>query len=85
MWSHHDRPFRGVDKIAAAAEFIFAAERLIVRDVRPELLPEHERVTVEYYLECLAKQFAGSKARAEIVQVLHRAAHIDEDHERASL
>jgi hypothetical protein len=62
MWSHSDRPFEGVDKIAAAAEFIFAAERLIVQDVRPEGLPENDRATVEYYLECLSKQFCGSQA-----------------------
>jgi hypothetical protein len=62
VWSHNDRPFKGVDKIAAVAEFIFAAERLIVRDVRPELLPEGDRATVEYYLECLSKKFSGSKA-----------------------
>ena len=42
MWTHSDRPFKGVDKITAATEFISAAERLIARDVRPEVLPENE-------------------------------------------
>jgi len=63
MWGDSDRPFKGVDKIAAVADFVFAAERLIARDVTPEGLPESERATVEYYLECLSKQFSGSKAR----------------------
>jgi hypothetical protein len=85
MWSHNDRPFREIEKIAAAAEFIFAAERLIVRDVRPELLPENERATVEYYLECLSKKFSGSKARADVGRVPHRAIHIDDEQEKASL
>ena len=35
MWTHSDRPFKGVDKITAATEFISAAERLIARDVSP--------------------------------------------------
>ena len=63
MWSHNDRPFKGVDNLAAVAEFIFAAERLIVREVKPELLPENDRATMEYYLECLVKKFSDLKAR----------------------
>ncbi len=85
MWSHDDRPFREVDKIRFAAEFIFAAERLIARDVRPELLPESDRATVEYYLECLSKKFSGSKARADTYRVVQSAMHIDDEHDRASL
>lgn len=65
MWLHNDRPFKGVDKLSAAAEFIFAAERLIAREVTPELLPETERAAIEYYLECLSKQFWDSKACAD--------------------
>jgi hypothetical protein len=80
MLSHSDRPFKGVDKIAAAAEFIFAAERLIARDVRPEGLPEQERATIEYYLECLSTQFCGSKARANMSRVRQSAIQVDEDH-----
>ena len=57
MWTHSDRPFRGVDQMAAAAEFIFAAERLIARDVRPELLSEHDRAAIEYYLKHLSQDF----------------------------
>jgi hypothetical protein len=79
MWSSSDRPFQGVDKIAAAAEFIFAAERLIARDVRPEGLPENERTTVEYYLERLVRQFCGSKTAAGVSPVL-QSAMIAEDH-----
>ena len=87
MWSHDDRPFREVDKIRFAAEVIFAAERLIARDVRPELLPESDRATVEYYLECLSKKFSGSnsKARADTYRVVQSAMHIDDEHDRASL
>lgn len=80
MWPHSDRPFEGVDKRAAAAEFIFAAERLILRDVRPELLPENDRATIEYFLECLSKKFSDSNARVNISRVLHNAIHIDDDH-----
>lgn len=80
MWSHSDRPFRGVDTIAAAADFIFAAERLVVRDVRPELLPENDRAAIEYYLECLSKKFSDSKVRANISRVLHSAIQTDDDH-----
>lgn len=61
MWLHDDRPFRGVEKVSAAADFIFAAERLIAKDVTPELLPENERLTIQYYLDCLSKQFWDSK------------------------
>ena len=61
MWSHDDRPFKEIDNIRVAAEFIFAAERLIARDVRPELLPESDRATVEYYLACLSKKFCDSQ------------------------
>ena len=43
--------------MTAAAEFIFAAERLIARDVRPELLPEHDRAAIEYYLKHLSQNF----------------------------
>ena len=50
-----------MDKLSAAAEFIFAAERLIAREVTPELLPETERAAIEYYLECLSKQFWDSR------------------------
>ncbi len=85
MWSHDDRPFKEVDKIRVAAEFIFATERLIARDVRPELLPESDRATVEYYLACLSKQFSGSKAGANISRVVQSAIHIDDEHDRASL
>jgi hypothetical protein len=66
MWSHEDRPFKEVDEIKVAAEFILAAERLIARDVKPELLPESDRATLKYYLECLSKKFSGSQARADI-------------------
>jgi hypothetical protein len=60
MWSHDDRPFKEIDNIRVTAEFIFAAERLIARDVRPELLSESDRATVEYYLKCLSKKFSSS-------------------------
>jgi hypothetical protein len=66
MLRHSDRPFKGIDKIAVAAEFVFAAERLIVHDVTPEALPESDRAAVEYYLECLSQKFYGSKAPADI-------------------
>lgn len=78
MWSHSDRPFKGVEHIAAAEEFIFAAERLIARDVRPEFLPESERATVEYYLELLAKRFSGSTALASISRVLQKALSLED-------
>jgi hypothetical protein len=78
MWSDGDRPFRGVEKIAAAEEFIFAAERLIARDVDPEVLPEKERATVEYYLELLSKKFSGSQARANISRVLQSALSLED-------
>jgi hypothetical protein len=61
MWSHDERPFKEIDEIRVASEFIFAAEPLIARDVRPELLPESDRATVEYYLECLSEKFSGSQ------------------------
>jgi hypothetical protein len=75
MLRHSDRPFKGVDKIALAAEFVLAAERLIVHDVTPELLPESDRATVEYYLECLSQKFYGSKARADMYRAVHGAIH----------
>ena len=53
-----DRPFRDVEKVIAAAEFVVAAERLMVHDVRPEVLPDTDRETVQYYLECLSKKFS---------------------------
>ena len=68
MWSQSDRPFKGVDKIAAAADFIFAAERLIAGDVMPELLSENDRTTIEYYLECLSKKFSVPATRANILE-----------------
>ena len=73
MWSQSERPFKGLDKIAAAAEFIFAAERLIARDVMPELLPENDRASIEYYLECLSQKFSASKTRGSISRVLQSA------------
>jgi hypothetical protein len=85
MWSHDGRPFREADKISVAAEFIFAAERLIACDVRPELLPESDRATVEYYLECLSKKFSGSKAPTNIYRAVQSAIHIDDDHDGAIL
>ena len=66
MWPHSDRPFQGVDQIAAAAEFIFAAERLIARDVIPEPLTQSDRANIEYYLECLSKKFSASETRGNI-------------------
>ena len=66
MWTHSDRPFKGMDNIAAAAEFIFAAERLISRDVAPELPPEIDRATVEYYLRYLSKKFSGSLVQRSV-------------------
>lgn len=78
MWSHSDRPFRGIEKIAAAEEFIFSAERLIALGVRPEVLPESERASVEYYLELLSKKFCGLKARASISRVLQSALFLAE-------
>ena len=78
MWSPSDRPFRGVEKIAAAAEFVFAAERLVAREVMPEALPETERVAVEYYLELLSRKFSGSRARANISRVLQSALCVEE-------
>ena len=85
MWSHSDRPFRGIEKIAAAEEFIFAAERLIARDVRPEVLPEGERATVEYYLELLSKKFSASTARANMSRVLQSALALEDGHKRTGL
>lgn len=82
MLSHHDRPFRGVVQITAAAEFIFAAERMIARDVRPETLPEHERACVEYYLELLSKKFSASESRANISRILQNAMAIESEAER---
>lgn len=58
MRSHNNRPFRNVEKVAVAAEFVVAAERLILHDVNPELLPERERATLKYYLDCLSKKFS---------------------------
>jgi hypothetical protein len=79
MWSHSDRPFRGADKIAAAAEFISAAERLIARDVRPEILPENDRAIIEYYLECLSKKFATGKMQSSLSRVLQSAIHLEDE------
>lgn len=59
MSTYSDRPFKGIDTIAAAKEFIFAAERLIARDVKPDVLPDNERACVEYYLEVLSRKFAS--------------------------
>jgi hypothetical protein len=83
MWSHDERPFREVDKIRVAAEFIFAAERLIARDVRPELLPDSDRATVEYYLECLSKKF--SRSSADISRAVQSALRMDDDYDSARL
>ena len=58
MRSPNDRPFRNVEKVAVAAEFVVAAERLILHDVQPELLPERERATLKYYLDFLSKKFS---------------------------
>jgi hypothetical protein len=85
MWSHSDRPFRGVEKIAAAEDFIFAAERLIARDVGPEVLPESERATVEYYLEMLSKKFSGANARAKISRFLQGALSTEDSDAEAGL
>ena len=82
MWTHSDRPFKGLDKIAAATEFISAAERLVAQDVRPEVLPEHERACVEYYLKLLSQKFSASQTRASIWRVLRNALHIDDEAER---
>ena len=85
MWPHSDRPFKGVDEIAAATEFISAAERLIARDVRPEVLPESERACVEYYLKLLSQKFAVSQTRASISRVLRSALHIDDQANRTRI
>jgi hypothetical protein len=55
----NDRPFRDVEKVMVAAEFLSAAERLMIDDVRPEILSERDRATVQYYLQCLSKKFFG--------------------------
>jgi hypothetical protein len=81
MLRHSDRPFKGIDKIALAAEFVFAAERLIVHDVTPEALPESDRATVEYYLECLSQKFSRSKAPADIYP-LASGTHSADDHKQ---
>ena len=78
MWTHSDRPFKGVDKIGAATEFISAAERLIARNVRPEVLPENERACIEHYLTLLSQKFAASQTRASISRVLRSALHLDD-------
>ena len=57
MRFHHDRPFKNIDKFVVTAEFVVAAERLMVHDVTPELLPESDRSTVQYYLKCLSQKF----------------------------
>ena len=62
-----------------AAEFKAAAERLIGRDVRLELLPESDRATVEYYIECLSKKFSCSKACADISRAVQTAIHSEHD------
>ena len=85
MWTHSDRPFKGVDKITAATEFISAAERLIARDVRPEVLPENERARVEYYLKLLSHKFAASQTQASISRVLRSALQTDDQAERTVL
>ena len=55
--------------MTAAAEFIFAAERLIARDVRPELLPEHDRAAIEYYLKHLSQNFFISQTGVNISSI----------------
>ncbi len=59
MHFQSDRPFKDVEKVMVAAEFLSAAERLMVNDVRPEILSERDRTTVQYYLQCLSKKFFG--------------------------
>ncbi len=49
-------------------KFLLAAERLIVHDVRPELLSEGDRAVVQCYLENLLAKFSGSRASANTSQ-----------------
>ena len=49
-------------------KFLLAAERLIVHDVRPELLQEGDLAVVQCYLETLLAKFTSSKASADTSQ-----------------
>jgi len=77
MWFHNDRPFRGGEKLVVGSDFISAADRLMAHDVRPELLSERDRATVEYYLQGLSEKFSRSP------RVAHSALHVDEGEERS--
>jgi hypothetical protein len=50
---------------SVVAKFVLAADRLMIHDVRPHLLPESDRAVVRYYLECLLEKFSTSKAGAD--------------------
>ena len=39
-------------------KFIFAAERLMIHDVKPECLSEVELKAIRYCLECLSDKFS---------------------------
>jgi hypothetical protein len=65
----NDRPFRNLDTFVLAAEFVSAAERLMVHDVRPELLSQSDRARVEYYLKCLSEKFSSEQRPADSSQV----------------
>ncbi len=57
------------DRLSAdVGKFLLAAERLIVHDVRPELLQEGDRAVVQCYLENLLAKFTSSKASADTSQ-----------------
>ena len=39
-------------------KFVLAAERLIIRDVKPECLSEVDLKAIRYYLQCLSDRFS---------------------------
>jgi hypothetical protein len=40
------------------AKFVFAAERLMIHDVKPEYLSDVDLKAIRYYLECLSDKFS---------------------------
>lgn len=46
---------------SVVAKFVFAAERLMIHDVKQDRLSDVDLKAIRYYLECLSEKFSPSR------------------------
>jgi hypothetical protein len=50
---------------SVVAKFVFAAERLMIHDVKHERLSDVDLKAIRYYLECLSDKFSPGRCNPE--------------------